>query len=80
MVNGVVESDKKQHLLVPDHVSWPQRAMEKKVLMGHMGTEALAEEMHRRLLVLPGFAELQTALGKKGVQAVRKGTSASAVV
>lgn len=67
MVNGVVESDKKPHRLAPGHVSWLQKAMEKKVQMGHMGTEALEEEMHMRLLLLPGFAELQTALSKKGV-------------
>ncbi len=66
MVNVAVVSGKKLHLLVPDRVSWLQRALEMKVQMRHMGTEAFEEETHRRRLSLPGFAELQTALGKKG--------------
>lgn len=63
MVNGTVEPDKMPHLLVPDHVSWLQRALEMKVQM-HMGTEVFEEEIHKRHLSVPGFAELQTALGK----------------
>ena len=66
MVNGAVESGMKPHLLVPDHVSWLQRALELKVQMRHMGTEAFEEEIHMRLLSQPGFARLQTALEKKG--------------
>lgn len=74
MVNVTVESDKMPHLLVPDHVSWLQRALGMKVQTGHMGTEAFEVETQRRLLSLPGFAELQTALGKKGPLAAHKGT------
>lgn len=66
MVDGGVEFDKKPHPLVPDHVSWLQKALEMKEQMGHMETEAFEEEIHRRLLSLPGFAELLTAMGKQG--------------